>query len=94
MTYDKSKVSPRPWTYDGDNILDANKSTVYNDERDDAYLNYLDCPHIVHCVNMHDELVDVLTALVQVIAEEGFITDVSPEFQAADTLLARAEGQL
>jgi len=56
--YDINKVSPRPWGYVR-NIAD--NFTIWVGKKAEyigAMFNEEDVAHIVHCVNMHDELVD------------------------------------
>jgi len=63
MEYDINKVSPRPWRKDGRDLWTEGRS----------YLGEMACPvtkecpacdanaaHIVHCVNVHDDLVAAL----------------------------------
>lgn len=63
-TYDVNKVTPRPWDADRLEVvyraphLSASVATTYN-------LYEADAAHIVHCVNMHEELVEALEGLAE-----------------------------
>ena len=67
---DATKHSPLPWTMENDSnaigepvltVFDADKEEVCHD---DTYYNRTPMPHdvafIVHCVNHHDKLIDML----------------------------------
>ncbi len=101
--YDIDKVSPRPWVTDDSNVemVAILKNGIYHyiGACGADTTNYVDtmrqdesetnAAHIVHCVNMHDELVQALKDYIQLIdsGDAGFW-----EPTELRELLARAEG--
>jgi len=65
--YDKSKVSPRPWRTDHNQVFGSIRVAANIKSANGNYLagianetEWQNVDHIVHCVNMHDELVTAL----------------------------------
>ena len=104
-TYDVNKVTPRPWGADRLEVvcrapnLSASVATTYNRHETDA-------AHIVHCVNMHDELVAALALAESAMNYMGAELDeigatatpealkvTAPAFDAVRAALARARGE-
>lgn len=71
-----SKHTPTPWYYDGEDMdseaaasWDGNGYEIFSKDKDGNVTNGIaggipeeaNAAHIVHCVNMHEELVEALT---------------------------------
>jgi len=74
MTYDISKVSPRPWRKDPEqpnygDILDSTGEAVIWCSCDcgGMSLGEIDEIHILHCVNLHDDLVTALEKVIDIV---------------------------
>lgn len=105
--YNIDKVSPRPWYYNQN--IDAGphetQSSIHDTSGDIVTLafsgeahtvpNDYDSAHIVHCVNLHDELVEALEVASKWIADDnaGWNVDEQVEMTAFKDLLARAKGE-
>ena len=95
MEYDINNVSPRPWKKDGRDLFTTGKAFL----GEMACSVLKKCPvcdaniaHIVHCVNVNDDLVAALNwALDQVAAKCKYGTDTT-EYNKAEAALARARG--
>lgn len=99
VDYDKSKVSPRPWKAHGEYdpiddyeyccIYDSSGNRLYwdcNQELEDDNLH-----HLVHCVNLHDELVAWMTELLDCAVPGDILDDECIE--SGNELIARAGGK-
>ena len=99
--YDKSKVSPRPWRHNtySNQVSGEERECIYgfdakfptvDEECNDSH----DLHHIVHCVNMHDELVDALEDVMSMMqyytGNEAEQADLGA-IERYDELLARAK---
>jgi hypothetical protein len=88
--------SPTPWKFlnhypHGNHVESSDGRVVMQQEFDCDSPSIGDMAHIVHCVNLHDELVEFLQSLVAKY-ETG---DDAPDdyFSDAKTLLAKAKGE-
>ena len=96
--YDKTKVSPRPWKifWSGEDtvgIIDGAGRWVHGTERlfweAQMELGRSNLDHIVHCVNIHDELVAALDEFLDDLPDD--CTDLY--CTRMRDLIARAKGE-
>lgn len=90
----QAKHTPTPWTTgpNGIDIRDADENNITTvPYSDDSELAEANADHIVHCVNLHDELVQMVGQLKSYIPAM-YVDSGHPLQRKVDDLLAKAKG--
>lgn len=67
----KPNHTPTPWKYEHEELLGANDFVIAVFDERECFEDRINARHIVHCVNMHDELVEALRYIASYPDEDG-----------------------